>query len=335
MKSSLSILYNPAFALSVCLIALHLSGNVVNAQLIGCNAINCPKSQNSPFQFDCPVDGAVNTLVGIANVTSTITPQPLTWTVGISSTSDPTNDTESIYFRNFYLGSPPGLDLEKLSNTTGCALFFDGITSQLKFPGYIETSIGTCSDALSAGCVTDLLNQATSTLATLDSASGDVCDVLASELVNKAPPSCGVAQSGSWATINAKAITGPSAPLPVVLDDCSPTTGKGYSLTHVESQNLTAPGEVQITEPFLGGVTPILTVFKPSSNNSSDDGLPASLKRSLQGLDVHLSCLKIVNDAQPATDPSVTANLARGFPQTPSKLAVSLLIVYATMSMFF
>ena len=204
MKPSFGNLHSSASALSACLFASYLSAYFAKAQLLGCNEVNCPQNPDLQPYFSCPVDGAVNTLIGIANLTTALVPQPLTWTVGISQSPNPANSTESVYSRNFYLGAPPRLDLVDLSNTTGCALFFEGISSQLKFAGPLEYSVGTCSDALSAGCVTDLLNQATSILATLDPTLGNVCEALESALVNNAPSSCGVAQRGSWGNISAK-----------------------------------------------------------------------------------------------------------------------------------
>ena len=105
-------------------------------------------------------------------------------------------------------------------------------------------------------------------------------------------------------------------------------------MTHVETQNLTAPDLFEITEPFLGGVTPILTIFKPGPNNSSNDGVAVSAKRFFQSPDVHLSCVKVFRELQ-ATGPSVIANLAPVSAEMSTKLVGSLLFVFAMTVVLF
>jgi hypothetical protein len=180
------------------------STNLINAQLVGCDAAGCPRNPKFAFDSFCDLDGIVYNDLGITNFTSALSSSPFTWTIGISETADPSSSTKENFSRGFYLGAPPPLNMSDLTTITGCALFFEGISSILSFPGTLDTSIGTCSDALSATCVTDLLAQAASTLLQISKSSGNICEALTDALSNRAPKSCSVAQDGSWGVMTAK-----------------------------------------------------------------------------------------------------------------------------------
>jgi hypothetical protein len=205
MNSERRTVLRPGFTLAAVVIAMRISNNVVDAQLLGCDAVNCPQNQQNPLQSLCNLDGIANIEIGITNFTSAISPEPLTWTVGVSGLPDFANSTEQIWSRNFYLGTPPALNMTDLNTITGCALFFEGISSSLRFPGSnIDTSIGSCNDALSAACVTDLMSQANSSLLQLTQSTQNVCEGLEAALRNSAPKSCKITQDGAWGSITAK-----------------------------------------------------------------------------------------------------------------------------------
>lgn len=177
---------------------------ISSGQLVGCDAIDCPTVYR---QAHCIVGNSTLNILGISNLSTSISPKPLTWTIGLQTVEDPAYSTSSFYDRDYYLGTPPSVQLSDVSSFRGCALFFEGIASKLSFPGPSEYSIGTCSDALSASCVSELLSQAQSAMQAILIASGQnrsesaVCASLQSQLQNSAPKSCSILPNQSWGTI--------------------------------------------------------------------------------------------------------------------------------------
>jgi hypothetical protein len=160
--------------------------------LVGCDAVHCPTNYKTST---CPVGNATLSHLGITSLNTSLASSPLTWTLGTQVTFDPSNSSLASLDRDYFLGTPP-----TISNLTsipyhGCALFFDGISANLSFPNTArESGSGTCNDALSSSCVTDLLAQSQSELKTLlDSDSGSeskICSALQSALQSKPPTSC-------------------------------------------------------------------------------------------------------------------------------------------------
>ena len=182
---------------------------VSDAQLVGCDAVQCPTDQMG--RNHCQVGEVLATVIGITNVSTTFEPQPLTWTVSVSSSEASANASLFVFTRDFWLGTAPSVNLSDTGPFTGCALFFEGISSTLRFPGpNIEYTVGTCNDALHASCVSDLTSQANSMLVGLVSSGSDpstVCSALASGLRDRAPPSCNVTQNSSWGSIVSKGVS--------------------------------------------------------------------------------------------------------------------------------
>lgn len=112
--------------------------------------------------------------------------------------------------RDFYLCTPPAVDLTPESNTHACALFFDGIASDSTFG---TSATGTCNDALTSSCVDDLLAQSQSQMAKILSSISntrnetDICNALQSAIESQAPVSCTAAKDGSWGDIVAQGMS--------------------------------------------------------------------------------------------------------------------------------
>lgn len=181
-----------------------LCGRAVNAQLMGCDSVHCPPDISTGHgSSNCTLDGVVGTAIGIANFTTAISPEPLTWTLAISN-----NDKQTFFGRDFYLGTPPALNMTDITATTGCALFFEDVTSSLHFPGSsLNSSVGTCSDAMGPACVTDLISQSKAELDIILQVvrpGANVCAMLAAVLSNSAPNTCNATQSGSWGNVTTK-----------------------------------------------------------------------------------------------------------------------------------
>ena len=171
-------------------------GSSALAQLLGCDAVGCPLDDYRTPQ--CEVGNATLKAIGIANVTTLLDAQPLTWTLGLQEL----NGTQPTFDRNFYLGTPASLEL---NDTTGCALFFEGVSTNLTTSKGNLLDKFTCSDALAESCVSDLITQAESNSKDISGTSddSDFCNKLRDSLVNKPPSTCNGLQ-GSWGNIIAK-----------------------------------------------------------------------------------------------------------------------------------
>lgn len=258
----------------------------------------------------CYVNGSRITTLGFTNFTTSLTTEPLSWTVGYQV--DPTNfrgnGTDE---RFYYLGTPPALDLNSISSLSACALTFVGIQSHLSFvpPGtpVLDMSLlsGTCGDALGATCVSDLIQQSLRFTNDLNGNGTFQCSSLANMLQNDPPASCSEA-GPSWGNILVKGeleelhrqaytdlfepdLTGPEAASKIELGTCHPTVNQTYDIRIVENQNSTS----QLN--FFGVITPILTVFAPVSNPSDSDVGP-----TLSTSEAHLSCMKPITNKRTA-----------------------------------
>lgn len=170
-------------------------GNVVVAELLGCDAVGCPVGEFRTAQ--CKVGNATLRAVGITNFTTTIDTRPLTWTLGLQEFRQAGNDSQGnlALDRNFYLGTPPSFQLR---GRTGCALFFEGIAPNLTTTNKENF---TCSDALNKDCVSDLIVQAEASSQILS--DSDFCNSLRGSLISKPPSTCKLVK-GEWGTIVAR-----------------------------------------------------------------------------------------------------------------------------------
>lgn len=172
-----------------------------SAQLLSCSDVDCPMS----YSFaKCNIDNTTLTEIGVANFSSSLSPDPLTWTVGLA----PEAITQTTDQRRYYLGTPRRLGLTNRTDIIGCALFFIGIEGGLSFvkpDGTYQdlgTISGTCADALGSSCVSDPTNQAHD-LVVQASASGNLqCSEISETLQSSPPISC--RKAGTFGNITAK-----------------------------------------------------------------------------------------------------------------------------------
>lgn len=267
-------------------VAFLLFQNFVSAQLVGCeDGINCPQDR-------CIVGNTTNAILGVTSFDSAISPDgPITWAVGSSATQSPTNLTEDLFVKSFYLGTLPTLQLTNTTAFSGCALFFEGISKNLPLKYTTEYNTVTCNEVLQASCVNDLLSQATQQVQSLagspSATNSSLCKALQSALQTAPPISCPPAIGGSWGTVVAREITGLNAPDPVTLSTCHPSTGvDNYRIALIETQSLNAyPNFADSLMSYIYGITPVLTVFY-------DQGGESTL---LHEPEAHLSCMKVVD----------------------------------------
>jgi hypothetical protein len=185
-------------ASSLATLALLLFTSTTAAQLVGCDAVGCPVDDYRTAQ--CSVGNATLKALGIANVTTALDAQPLTWTLGLQELKSPSANVT--LDRNFYLGIPPSV---QLNNTVGCALIFDGVAANLSATKGDDEKF-TCSRALADSCITDLISQAQTNYGNVgkDAKGGaEFCDKLRDSLVDQPPKSCNGLQ-GSWGAISAR-----------------------------------------------------------------------------------------------------------------------------------
>jgi hypothetical protein len=203
------------------------------AQLLGCASLKCPKQHDQDY---CPIGNSTLSSIGTLEFTTTLSTQPLTWTIGFQEIPQPANEDGSctskarrlkarsenegprmirsrkcvnekpLYsqYRNYYLGTLAG-GKDGVFGELGCALFFEGISGDLKFPGTSAPSdSGTCNDALTRSCVADLMEQTKSESEKLVANGKTGCGDLQAALQDKAPGSCTVAKGGKWGVVYAR-----------------------------------------------------------------------------------------------------------------------------------
>jgi hypothetical protein len=172
-----------------------------SAQLLSCSDINCPMSFG---HARCNIENISLTEIGVANFSSSLVPDPLTWTIGYAPKAF-TNSTDQ---RRYYLGTPQGLNLNTRTDITGCALFFTGIEAGLNFvePNGTDLNLGvisgTCADALGSICESDLMKQAQGLAANSSNLGNFQCSDIAQTLQSSPPVSC--TKAGTWGSITAK-----------------------------------------------------------------------------------------------------------------------------------
>lgn len=171
-----------------------------SAQLLGCSQVQCPMNN---ILSNCRVEGTTFPLLGIANFSSSLSSNNLTWTVGYFGGAT-VNDTEH---KRYFLGTPHDLNLNARTDFTGCALFFTGIEHSLQFPpdgtGINEGSLsGTCAGVLGGTCVSDLTSQAHNLAANLTSSGSLQCSDIAQALMSSPPVTC--LSEGTWGNVTAK-----------------------------------------------------------------------------------------------------------------------------------
>lgn len=267
-------------------VALLVFQNFVSAQLVGCDdGINFPQAR-------CIVGNTSNSLLGVTSFESRISPDgPITWAVGSSATQSSKNLTEDLFVKSFYPGTPPTLQLTNTTAFSGCALFFEGISKNLPLNHTTQYNTVTCHEVLQAGCVDDLLSQATQKVQGLagspSATNSSLYEALQTALQTAPPISCAPAVGSSWGTVVAREITGLNTPDPVALSTCHPSTGgDDYGIVLIETQSLNAiPGFTEPLVSYIYGITPVLTVLY-------DQGGESTLFREPES---HLSCMKVVD----------------------------------------
>jgi hypothetical protein len=184
---------------------LALSSLRAGAQLVGCDAVICPLNDYG-VEY-CPIWNITATSIGIANFSSALSPEPLTWTMTVSSSAGPANSLLGVYQQGYYLGTRPSLNLQETRRSKGAHCSSKVSHQAFSFCSHPSTEVGTCQDALGSSCVSDLMSQVNrkfSELMKAANATSDICSDLETALRNSAPRTCNATHGGPWGTINVK-----------------------------------------------------------------------------------------------------------------------------------
>ncbi|KAL8848473.1 MAG: hypothetical protein Q9221_006524 [Calogaya cf. arnoldii] len=242
----------------------------------------------SSYANICVIGNTTALEIGIHSFNiSLLSPQPLTWTLATQAVKNQGTTVE----RDFLLGSPPSTNLQgtNSSRIQACSLFFEGVANRLRFPGTDpEYDQGTCDDAFTAACVSDLRKQSQDELTKIMSnEAGDnfsnnssTCDTLGNALRDRAPTSCAVATNRAWGNVLARSLTNSTTAPPISQGKCHPTTGVNYDLASIAVSRIEIPTYANVKlQSALFGVTPIMTVAY------SDKGAD---------VEIDLTCLKTI-----------------------------------------
>ncbi len=167
------------------------------AQLLGCDDVSCPIDANNGDIASCQLGNVTATQLGIAQVNTSLSPEPFTWTLGASLNSNVNSGKVTrIWGKGFYLSQPSALNLQSSVGVRACGIFLHGASSSLKFhEGSLSSQIGSdngdCGDALTSECVSELEAQALEVAQSVESFDGSVtCGVVAEQISANVPSSC-------------------------------------------------------------------------------------------------------------------------------------------------
>ena len=232
------------------------------AQILGCDAVNCPlDSQGSP---QCTVGNSTARDIGIKDFNVQSGSEPLTWTIMVQNLT-----SSGAIERDFFLGTPSNVSSQDHYRKDACALFFEGVAPKIKFPGKDrEHDNGNCNDALTKPCADDLLKQLQNQFdngAHRDNRGRNspdkLCRSLSEAIKYGAPKPCQIASNGYWGDIVVRPLTGPGTAPPLPKDTCYPTTGQNFNLSLVAANRIDISrfNSSQLIDT-LYGVTPIVTL---------------------------------------------------------------------------
>ncbi len=173
--------------LTAALLARHCVGIELEDPVVGCSAVECPSRANTSLT-DCRVGDRSFSAIGLAHLDTSLA-DDFTWTQGVSrsifdNVEADGEEVDRVFQKIFYLGTPTDFDLvaqEREAGLAGCALFFTNVSPAVSFDNEddeddVETSTGTCEEAMDEACVAALLMQARDVAQQLpDSSTTDAC----------------------------------------------------------------------------------------------------------------------------------------------------------------
>ena len=138
---------------------LSLLFRISYSQIVGCDGLNvdCPTKKDAADSSICSIDnGNIGVVSFDSNVSST---GPLTWT--ITQSNDGGGSSRDPYdLKDFWLGSPPQLDFQNVTNYAACSMILAMDSSTLQLPASFNDfeSFG-CPTVLGDECAADILSR--------------------------------------------------------------------------------------------------------------------------------------------------------------------------------
>ncbi|KAI3322530.1 hypothetical protein HD806DRAFT_128338 [Xylariaceae sp. AK1471] len=270
----------------------------LNTTIVGCAGLDCPASSADTANDNCTVVDNSFTYVGLTRAPTTQDSlKGVSWTKGFHIVDLPGNNRT--FQSSFFLGMPPDL---KLRDTGACSVFLHGVSASLSFGddgADVETSQGTCANAMGSECVDALLERARdffNDTKTSNNSDADLCSALQDDLHQNMDDACLRVSKGSWTNLTSTALTGNDSPQPISAADnststCWPVLPKQYQLTNVADHIVQGTLLVADAEKAQFAITPIITVFYPSGDGSI-----------VSTVDASLTCAKVVGPPRASLD---------------------------------
>ncbi|KAI8949784.1 hypothetical protein F4801DRAFT_385360 [Xylaria longipes] len=268
----------------------------LNQTIVGCVELECPADGAND---NCTVADSSFPYVGLTRIPTDNKDLKgkVSWTKGFNITDTP--DNGRTFHSAFYLGTSSDLDL---GNTGACAVLLHGVEAALSFDkvdANKDTAQGTCSDAMGSDCVSALLDRAKKLLDSFGNdtpSSEEACAKLQDDLDKNMDDACLSISKGSWTNLTSTVLSGNGAPQPLSGDKnssstCWPVLPKEYQLTLESEYQTNGSLSVDEGEAALYAITPILTLFFPTGNQSI-----------VTEADASLSCLKVVGPSRASLD---------------------------------
>ena len=167
--------------------------------IVGCAEVQCP-TKPGVTSAQCILVDKTFTTIGLARIPDTSSfLDGLSWVEGVAV--DDTSEGRQ-FDKSFYLGTPPNLDLDKIG---GCSLFFTEVSDNVAFDDDDTSEAqGTCQQALSKSCVSDLIKRA-SDVNVEGLSSEDACAKLQKEFQSHLDGSCSsFTNGGNWSGVVSK-----------------------------------------------------------------------------------------------------------------------------------
>lgn len=313
-----------------------------SSQIIGCDSpnVDCPTKGSAADGGICSVD---NGDIGVVSFDSNVSSSgPLTWTI-TQANDEGGNTLEPYASRTFWLGTPPQLDFQTVTDWAACSMFMANITSALSAPADFDDfdNFG-CSTVLGDDCSADILSRVREEFASiLDEGFPDynpdvqqspcvsvllrlegvplpeTCDIQVEDKTFKfgAPRSKFIFPSseGKQPLISDTALTNNTEGVTFWYqdqDECSMTTGgpEYHIVNGAEEKSFNnfngADLNGEIIQRFRNGTTPLFTFFYNEPWDTRTTG-PA---RFLAEPEVHLHCLRTL----PSTSEEYASESAGG-----------------------
>lgn len=129
------------------------------AQLVGCNGsqVDCPTKGSTAGGGICSYEGDIGVVSFDSNITSA---GPLTWTAKQSEAKGSKATGGRYTYNEFWLGSPPSLNFQNVTEFAGCSVTFNNVSNALQLPaGFNDFQNFGCPTVMGERCTQDIVAQ--------------------------------------------------------------------------------------------------------------------------------------------------------------------------------